>query len=264
MTELPVLPPVTTLNESFVGCNAPMFGMFKEFNTLGAQTWRCSNFGRNDTDAVYMNGFAAGATQDNEDWLISPPLDLSSMAAPYLHFWSKKRFSGTNTKEVFVSNNFAGDPNTATWNNLNVSFANLDTTYLFYNNNNLNSYKSSPFNIGFKYVSVSSGTADEWSIDDVYVTDGPVGVLSFEQAGLDVLVLGNVTNLLPLQMRDANASEYVLTILDAMGNVITKTTIQTTSGKNLYSIPTANLASGLYILNVKNANVNGNVKFVKQ
>jgi hypothetical protein len=77
-------------------------------------------------------------------------------------------------------------------------------------------------------------------------------------------VLGNVTNLLPLQMRDANASEYVLTILDAMGNVITKTTIQTTSGKNMYSIPTANLASGLYILNVKNANVNGNVKFVKQ
>jgi hypothetical protein len=56
----------------------------------------------------------------------------------------------------------------------------------------------------------------------------------------------------------------VLTILDAMGNVITKTTIQTTSGKNMYSIPTANLASGLYILNVKNANVNGNVKFVKQ
>ena len=264
MTELPVLPPVTTLNETFVGCNAPMFGMFKEFNTLGTQTWRCSNFGRNDTDAVYMNGFAGGATQDNEDWLISPPLDLSSMAAPYLHFWSKKRFSGTNTKEVFVSNNFAGDPNTATWNNLNVSFVNLDTTYLFYNNNNLNSFKSSPFNIGFKYVSVSSGTADEWSIDDVYVTDGPVGVLSFEQAGLDVLVLGNVTNQLPLQLRDANASEYVLTILDAMGNVITKTSIQTTRGKNMFSIPTANLASGMYILNVKNANVNGNVKFVKQ
>jgi hypothetical protein len=76
--------------------------------------------------------------------------------------------------------------------------------------------------------------------------------------------LGNVTNQLPIQLRDANASQYKLTIIDAMGSVITKTTIQTTSGKNLYSIPTANLASGLYILNVKNANVNGNVKFVKQ
>jgi len=264
ITELSILPPTSTLNESFVGCFAPMFGTFKEFNTLGSQTWRCSNFGRNDTDAVYMNGFVSGATQDNEDWLISPALDLSSLTAPYVHFWSKKRFSGSNTKELMVSNNFVVDPGAASWNNLNVNLASLDTTYKLYNNNNLNAYKSSPLNIAFKYVSVSTGTSDEWSIDDVYVTDGPVGVLSFEQAGLDVLVLGNVTNQLPLQLRDANASEYVLTILDAMGNVIAKTSIQTTSGKNMYSIPTANLASGMYILNVKNANVNGNVKFVKQ
>jgi hypothetical protein len=184
-----VPPPVTSLNESFVGCNAPLLASFMQFSTTGTQTWRCSNFGRNDTDAVYMNGFASGASNDNEDWLISPPLDFTAMSMPYLHFWSKKRFTGTDTKEVFVSNNFAGDPTTASWTNLNANFANLDTVYSFFSNYSLTAYKSAPMNIAFKYVSTSTGTSDEWSIDDVFVTEGTVGVQNFSENGVNAVVL---------------------------------------------------------------------------
>ena len=263
-TEPPVVPPVTSLNESFVGCNAPILGLFREFSIAGAQTWRCSNFGRNDTDAVYMNGFAGGATQDNEDWLISPPLDMSAMTNPNLHFWSKVRFSGTNTKEVYVSSNFAGNPASATWINLNPALGTLDSTWKFYNNLNMTSYKSTPLTVGFKYVSASTGTADEWSIDDVYITDGPVGVQTFEEAGLQVIVLGQATDKLNLQIADSKAQDYVVSILDVNGRTILSQSLQTLNGKNNYSFAVSNLADGLYILNLKNDKVNGNIKFIKR
>lgn len=149
--------PVTSLNETFTGCNALLLGLFTESSVVGAQTWRCSNFGHNDTDAVYMNGYQGGAL-DNEDWLVSPALDMSAMTAPHLHFWTKRRFVGNNTKEVFVSANYTGDVNTATWVNFNINFNNLDTIYTAYNNMDLTAYKSAPFHIAFKYVSLAAGT----------------------------------------------------------------------------------------------------------
>lgn len=263
-TPLPVNPPVTSLNESFVGCNAPLLSSFIQNSVVGAQTWRCSNFGRNDTDAVYMNGYAAGVTNDNEDWLISPALDFSAMTAPYLHFWSKKRFTGTNSKEVYVSNNYTGDASTATWVNLNANFANLDSVYSFYNNTSLNAYKTTPMVVAFKYVSATTGTADEWSIDDVYVTDGPVGVRSFEQAGLQVVVLGNVSDVLNVQLSDMTTSNYQVSITDLQGKVLQSSTVNTITGKNNFHFNVNNLSNGMYILNIKNASLNGNVKFVKQ
>lgn len=262
-TEPPITPPVTTLNESFVGCNAPLLGLFHEFSVTGAQTWRCSNFGRSDTDAVYMNGFAGGATQDNEDWLISPPLNMSAMTNPNLHFWSKVRFSGTNTKEVYVSSNFAGDPNTATWINLNPALGNLDSTWKFYNNLNVTAYKATPFNIGFKYVSNSAGTADEWSIDDVSITDGPVGVQSFDEAGVKVVVLGQANEILNLQIANPTNQTYQVSILDLNGRVLIRQNIQVLKGKHNYHFAVPELASGVYLLNIQNQNINGNLKFTK-
>ncbi|MCC6448063.1 MAG: choice-of-anchor J domain-containing protein, partial [Chitinophagaceae bacterium] len=161
-----VNPAQTSLNETFTGCLSPNLGSFIQKSVTGAQTWKCSKYGNTDTSAVYMNGYANGATNDNEDWLISPNLDMSAMANPYLSFWSKKRFSGNNTKEVFISNDYSGDVATATWNNLSVDFSNLDTIYSAFNNININNYKATPFYIAFKYESSAAGSADEWSIDD--------------------------------------------------------------------------------------------------
>ncbi|MBK8144565.1 MAG: hypothetical protein IPK62_05975 [Bacteroidetes bacterium] len=79
-------PPVTSLNETFTGCASPLLGLFTETSVVGAQTWRCSNFGHNDTDAVYMNGYAGGMTNDNEDWLVSPCLRYVSNDSALLTF----------------------------------------------------------------------------------------------------------------------------------------------------------------------------------
>lgn len=255
----------TSLNESFVGCNSPLLGSFTETSVVGTQTWRCSNYGRNDTDAVYMNGYSGGATLDNEDWLVSPLLDMSAMTAPYLHFWSKKRFSGNNTKEVFVSNNYTGDVTTATWVALPVSFANLDTIYSAFNNTDLTAYKSSNFNIAFKYVSSAAGSADEWSIDDVQITDGPVSIKTFEQSNLKLAVLGVAQqNNLNLLIESDTKSSFEITIIDILGNTLQSTKALVENGKNKMNISLPNLSNGIYFVKVSNNQLKGVLKFTVQ
>lgn len=264
-TSIPNNNPVTSLNETFTGCNAPLLGLFSESSVVGGQTWRCSNFGRNDTDAVYMNGFAGGVSNDNEDWLVSPALDMSAMTAPYLHFWSKKRFVGNNTKEVFVSSNYTGDVTLATWTPLNINFANLDTIYVSYLNTNLTAYKASPFHVAFKYVSSAAGTADEWSIDDVYITDGPVSVKTFEASNLKFSVLGNTSdNQLKLLLESDKSNQFDVAILDLMGNVVYNSNINVIPGKNRIQISLPAMSDGMYFVKLSNASLKGVLKFNKQ
>lgn len=260
-----VNPPVTSLNETFTGCASPLLGLFTESSVIGAQTWRCSNFGHNDTDAVYMNGYAGGMTNDNEDWLVSPSLDMSAMTAPYLHFWSKKRFAGNNTKEVFVSSNYTGDVTAATWTPLNINFANLDTLWMQFLNTDLTAYKANPFNIAFKYISSAAGTADEWNIDDVYITDGPVSVKTFEEANLKMIVLGNSSDgILKLQLESNENNQFDIAVMDMMGNQIFSTLTNVHPGKNRLQFQLPSISNGMYFVKVSNSELKGILKFTKQ
>jgi hypothetical protein len=189
---------------------------------------------------------------------------MSAMTAPYLHFWSKRRFVGNNTKEVFVSSNYTGDVNTATWVNFNINFNNLDTIYSAFNNTDLTAYKAAPFHIAFKYVSSAAGTADEWSIDDVSITDGPLSVKSFEQANLKFSVLGQPADVLNLLVESDKNEQFDLVITDMTGHTIVSTRALVTSGKNKISVDLPAVANGLYFVNISNAQVKGAMKFIKQ
>ncbi len=258
-----VNPPQTSLNETFTGCLAPNLGSFVQKSIIGNQTWKCSKFGHTDTNAVYMNGFGNGATNDNEDWLISPNLDMSGMSNPFLHFWSKKRFNGNNTKEVFISNDYAGDVATATWTNLNIDFSNLDSVYIAFNNIDINAYKATPFYIAFKYTSSAAGTADEWSIDDVMITNGPTNIKTFEEDGLFIQVLGQANEQLPLYIETNQTELFEISIIDLFGNTIYKTNYQAIQGKNQHSININYLSNGMYIVKFKSKTKNTSLKFNK-
>ena len=266
-TVTPPPPPMTSLNETFTGCNAPLLGSFMQTSVAGAQTWRCSNFGRNDTDAVYMNGGTATEAFDNTDWLVSAPLDMSAMSTPYFHFWAKRRFVGTVTKEVYVSNNYAGDPLTATWIPLGINLNALDTIWTPFYNANLSAYKSTLFNIGFKYVSTATPTpnAEEWTLDDIYITDGPVGLSTVTMDQASFYVLGNVTDSrLNLMLESAKSDAYQLTVRDMMGHVIYSSQIAVNPGKNKVQASLPSLSQGVYMVDVQNEHAKGVVKFVNQ
>jgi len=266
-TENTTAPPaVTSLNETFTICNDPNFGVFSAYSEVGGQNWRCTTFGNGDTNAVRMNGGTGPMTTfDNEDWLISPPLDLSAMSMPLLEFFSKIRFSGTNTKELLVSGDYSGtgSPAAANWTAIQIpNWSALDTTWRKFSPIDLSTYKSSNFHLAFKYVSSASGTADEWTIDDVKITEGATAVTSWTKEDLDLVILGDISTNLNLLISSSKERDMKYQVRELSGRKVAQGNLQVLGGSSKQMIAMPNLAVGMYFLEVHNSEGNAQVKFL--
>ena len=170
---------VTSLNEDFTTCiTNTLPTSWIKYSVTGTDSWKCSTTG-NTGNCAYMNGYSNNTNNANEDWLISPLLNLSSSATPSLSFWSITNFTG-NQLQVLVSSNYAAasNPNSATWTALPVTLPLASSNvWTLSQNINLAPYKATPFRIAYKYTSTTSAAAS-WKIDDVNITDGTISALS--------------------------------------------------------------------------------------
>lgn len=139
------------------------------------QVWQLNTGAGNPAGCADMNGFSSGA-QNNEDWLISPSIDLTTAPTAVLTFQTQRPFSGTNI-QVFVSTNYVAPnpaspplPATATWTLLTgYQLSTSGTTWWNSGNVSLNAYVGNPnVRIAFKYVSTTSG-ASQWRVDNVKI-----------------------------------------------------------------------------------------------
>ncbi|MBT2558691.1 choice-of-anchor J domain-containing protein [Hymenobacter sp. ISL-91] len=153
-----------------------------QFSVTGGQTWACTSFGRNPTDptdaapspgAVQMNGFANGGNQANEDWLISPALNLTSTTFPQLSYWTRTAFNGPGLR-LLVSTTYSGtgSPNApgVTWTDLSASFPAQNSNVWQNYSLDLSGYKQGGVYVAFVYSSTTNGAA-RWSVDDVVLTN---------------------------------------------------------------------------------------------
>ncbi|MEZ4856538.1 MAG: choice-of-anchor J domain-containing protein [Gelidibacter sp.] len=105
---------------------------------------------------------------DNDRWLISSAIDLSSATSPIFTYFDNVNYATyADVNEVLYSTDYAGDPNTATWNTLNDVIGTEDT---WVQNGPYSLPTSSTVYIAFHYV---GNYASEWYIDDVLVTEAP-------------------------------------------------------------------------------------------
>jgi len=175
---------------------------FTHQSITGAQTWACTSFGRDASDptgkassgnAVQINGGSASSSTENEDWLISPVFDLSTMTYPMLSFWSRTAFAG-NTLQLKVSTNYSGtgNPNAATWTNIDGKFPVAQSdTWTKSDNIDLSNYKTATVYIAFVYTSPNAtpSSGSRWTLDDFSIRNSltpapveltlPVSSLSF-------------------------------------------------------------------------------------
>lgn len=108
------------LNET-LGTQAS-FGKFTAVSVKGDQVWTFDS----QYSCVKMSGYANGATVANEDWFISPAMDLtgkSNVNVSFNHAFGPKTSVPTTEETkaqytVWVSNDFNGDVTTATWTEL--------------------------------------------------------------------------------------------------------------------------------------------------
>lgn len=130
-----------------------------------SSTWYQSGYGGTDYAKIsaYNDGF-------NEDWLISPTVDLSAYSDVYLNFrHTAKYVSGRwDLLTVWVSDDYAGDVGTATWDEITGYTDPAGDDYVFVESGliDLSAYAGGDITVAFKYMS-EDGVAATWEIDKV-------------------------------------------------------------------------------------------------
>ncbi|MFP5439499.1 MAG: T9SS type A sorting domain-containing protein [Bacteroidia bacterium] len=150
------------------------FGTFTPFSVTGTQNWYFSaQYG------AVCSGFTGGQSFANEDWLISPVINLENADNVKLSFNHTRgnaavMNSGVNEGwyKAFATANYTGNPATTTWVELTGLNQNITTAWQYVSSGELTvpeSAKSQSSRIAFRYMSSATASAT-WEIKNVKVT----------------------------------------------------------------------------------------------
>ncbi|KUJ61781.1 endonuclease [Flavobacteriaceae bacterium CRH] len=149
-----------------------------QYNLAGTTNkWAHTTTARNintGTGAVLINGYSD--TGASKDWLISPKLRLNNFTQiPLLAFYSRKYYAGPALK-LLVSTNYDGvsNPETATWVEIDGKFPTQTDKYIQSQYIDLSAFKTSNTYVAWYYETTAgaiSGSAAEWSLDDIAITN---------------------------------------------------------------------------------------------
>ncbi|MGV6807055.1 MAG: endonuclease/exonuclease/phosphatase family protein [bacterium] len=127
-----------------------------------------------------MNGY--GADAPSHDWLVTPSIDLTAVSEDVnMKFTTIRSYTG-GTFKVYISTDYAGDPQTATWNLLGdsdldeVNFPEIGAYFQLRESGyyDISSYTGSSINIGFEYTSSGTGSGEGavWRLLDLTMLSG--------------------------------------------------------------------------------------------
>lgn len=140
-------------------------------SVLGPQVWVQDVY--SGTTYAKMSGYSGSAVA-NEDWLMSPSMDLTNYTSVHMVFNEAINYENgviNDNEEVYISTDYTGDPTTANWTELTVTnrasggswtFVEVDTLDLsaYVGNSNVT--------VAFKYTS-SASNAGTWEIDYAHI-----------------------------------------------------------------------------------------------
>jgi endonuclease I len=162
-------------NYSFTSCTSTfIIEGWRQYSVTGTQAWTCTASGRTGADGIEMNAFvSSGNNPLNQDWLISPPFDLTTTNAPTLKFYSKGDFASGNGLVVKVSTNYVPgtNPTSATWTDV-LTFpvpTSSNSAWALNDNIDLSAYNTSNVYVAWFYSNPSTANSSRWRIDDVII-----------------------------------------------------------------------------------------------
>ena len=167
--ETPETPSGTYISEAFTNG----FGAFTTQETVGNYPWV--------SDAQYgakASGYANGASQDAESWLISPAINFAKETAAYIAFdyvinKGDASAAAANHK-LLITSNYTGDVATTEWTEVNYGAVN-NNSWTFQNTGNIALPESmmgkDAVVIAFKYMSTTANSST-WEVKNVVVASG--------------------------------------------------------------------------------------------
>jgi len=160
--------PVTIFEDNFED------GTLNKWNAVsvsGSQVWVIdATHGVSSSNCAKISGYET-ASHANEDWLISPAIDLNGITDASLSFYSACNYTG-NDLEVTYSTNYSGsgDPNLSTWTSFTgLTLSTGSWSWTSSGTIDLTSLQGSTIYIGFKYTSTDT-ESKTWELDEVSVT----------------------------------------------------------------------------------------------
>jgi hypothetical protein len=143
------------------------WGDWVALSKTGTQHWsRDNSNGPDGSPCAEMNGFEAGY-HINNDWLISPPLDLTGFANVRLTFESAKNYDGDAIR-IKVTENYTGDPATTSWTTMTATLSQGSFSWTQSGVVNLSGFNGNQVHVAFEYNSTNTSAA-AWRIDNVLV-----------------------------------------------------------------------------------------------
>lgn len=143
--------------------NAGTLLNFEAVSVVGDQVWvETPSYG------AKMSGYLSGA-KANEDWLISPQVDLTNQTNPLFQVNQALNYASgqLNLINIVVSTNYTtgGDPNAATWDVITLTNVPPGTnwTYITSEDYDFSAYEGKKIHVAFKYESTTS-VASTWEI----------------------------------------------------------------------------------------------------
>jgi len=224
-----------------------------QYSVTGEQVWTyAAGQGINNSGCILMSGYSSGNLA-NQDWLISPSIDLSHALEPKLRFYTALDSSNGNLPvSVFISTDYTGgDPSASgTWTELSqdLSFSEGSMAWTPSGYIDISSFAQPDVHIAFRYNSTAQA-APVWAVDDVLVsfTSG-VGIEEPAEEPLTFKIYPNPCEE-TFSLNLMEKGNYLVRILDITGKkVISRYTHEGITAFNMKS-----MAPGIYLVIISNS-----------
>lgn len=160
-------------NFSFSETFGESLGNFTTYSVEGTQNW-----GWDSRYGAVMSGYQNSVANPNNDWLISPALDLSGNSAATLSFEHAVNFGGSETDllqnhTLWITDNYnTSQPSASNWTQMNINTMPAGNNWTFVNSGDItlpNNMLKENVRIAFKYLSDNT-VASTWEIRNLNVT----------------------------------------------------------------------------------------------
>ncbi len=147
---------------------ATSLGNFTTQSVLGAETWVYNS----QYKCAYVSGYVGGKNKENEDWLISPEIDLTGKTNVRMTFDHALRYNANAAQDatVWVSENYvSGLPSTANWVQVPTNFKDgTDWTFVNVGDFSLADFEGKKIKIALMYKATNT-KAGTWEVKNFIV-----------------------------------------------------------------------------------------------